>query len=121
MKLAIDCRFVGKSGIGTYIENILDELVAHHTEHEYLLIAYKPFDDYAHFSNIRFVITDIKPFSLKEMFFFPVDEINKCDAYFSPYINIPGRIRIPVYSTIHDVIFLDFPKLVSKVGLLCIF
>lgn len=118
MKLAIDCRFVGKSGIGTYIENILDELVVHHQEHEYLLIAEKPFADYVSFPNIKYVITDIKPFSLKELFLFPIDEINKCDAYFTPYINIPGRIRVPVYSTIHDVIFLDLPELVSKVGLL---
>ena len=25
MKIAIDSRFIGKSGIGTYIENIVDE------------------------------------------------------------------------------------------------
>ena len=118
MKIAMDCRFIGKSGIGTYIENILDELVHNHPKNEYLLIADKTFDDYVSFSNIRYVITDIKPFSLKELFLFPVDEINKCDAFFTPYINIPGRIKIPVYSTIHDVIFLDLPELVSKVGLL---
>lgn len=118
MKIAIDCRFIGKSGIGTYIENILDELVHNHPENEYLLIADKTFDDYVSFSNIRYVITDIKSFSLKELFLFPVDEINKCDAFFTPYINIPGRIKVPVYSTIHDVIFLDLPELVSKVGLL---
>ena len=55
---------------------------------------------------------------MKELFIFPVDEINKCEAFFTPYINIPGRIKIPVYSTIHDVIFLDLPELVSKVGLI---
>ena len=96
----------------------MDELVHNHPEHEYLLIADKTFADYVSFSNIRYVITDIKPFSLKELFLFPVDEINKCDAFFTPYINIPGRIRVPVYSTIHDVIFLDLQQLVSKVGLL---
>ena len=116
MKLAIDCRFIGKSGIGTYIENILDELVAHHPENEYLLIAEKPFADYVSLSNIRYVITDIKPFSLKELFRFPVKEINKCDAFFTPYINIPGRTNVPVYSTIHDVIFLDLPELTSRIG-----
>ena len=116
MKLAIDCRFVGKSGIGTYIENILDELVAHHPENEYLLIAEKPFADYVSLSNISYVITDIKPFSLKELFRFPVKEINKCDAFFTPYINIPGGIKVPVYSTIHDVIFLDLPELTSRIG-----
>lgn len=116
MKLAIDCRFIGKSGIGTYIENILDELVAHHPQNEYLLIAEKPFADYVSLSNISYVITDIKPFSLKELFRFPVKEINKCDVFFTPYINIPVGIKVPLYSTIHDVIFLDLPELTSRIG-----
>lgn len=117
MRLVIDCRFIGKSGIGTYIENILNELLLHHPEHEYLLIAEKRYPQYDSFSNIDYVLTDIKPFSLKELFLFPTKKINQYDVFFSPYINIPIGIKVPVYCTIHDVIFWDMPELVSRVGL----
>jgi glycosyltransferase involved in cell wall biosynthesis len=116
MKLAIDCRFVGKSGIGTYIENVVDELVRNHPEHDYLLVAERKFPQYNGLKNIAYLITPIVPFSLKEFIGFPVYEINRCDAFFTPYINIPERIKIPIYSTIHDVIFLDIPSLSSWLG-----
>jgi glycosyltransferase involved in cell wall biosynthesis len=45
-----------------------------------------------------------------------VDEINECDAFFTPYINIPGRIKVPIYSVIHDIVFLDVEGLVSPIG-----
>lgn len=115
MRLSLDCRYIGQSGIGTYIENIVDNLLTYHTEHQYVLICNKG-TQIKHSSNVKIVETDIKPFSLKELFSFPVEEINKSDTFFTPYINIPGRIKVPVYSTIHDVIFFDVDGLVSPVG-----
>ena len=103
MKIAVDLRMSGKSGIGAFLDNMLPTLKA-----KAEIVQIKP---------------DIKPFSLKEMFFFPRDElkkINECDAYFTPYCNIPGRIfsrgiKVPIFTTIHDVIFLDLP-LAGKAG-----
>lgn len=103
MKIAVDVRMSGKSGIGAFIDSMLPTLKAGAE-----VVEIKP---------------DIKPFSLKEMLFFPKDElkkINGCDAYFSPYCNIPGRlfsrgIKVPIFTTIHDVIFLDLP-LAGKLG-----
>ena len=37
MRLAIDCRLIGETGIGTFIENVLNNIVLH-TENEYVLI-----------------------------------------------------------------------------------
>lgn len=100
MKIAVDMRMSGKSGIGTF----LDELIPYfkNSSHEFY-----------------FSCPDVKTFSLKEMFSFPKDELNKinsCDAYFTPYCNIPGGIKVPVYSTIHDVVFLDVKGLTGKLG-----
>ncbi len=103
MKVAVDVRMSGKSGIGAFIDSMLPTFKAGAE-----VVEIKP---------------DIKPFSLKEMFFFPKDElkkINECDAFFSPYCNVPGRlfsrgIRVPIFTTIHDVIFLDLP-LAGKLG-----
>lgn len=105
MKIAVDLRMSGKSGIGAFIDSMLPTLKAGAE-----VVEIKP---------------GIKPFSLKEMFFFPKDElkkINECDAYFSPYCNVPGRlfsrgIKVPIFTTIHDVIFLDLP-LAGKLGTL---
>lgn len=116
MKIAIDCRFLGKSGIGTYLENIVDCLLRFHQEHQYLLICNNDMVDRK--GNVEVHLTDITPFSLKELFSFPVSIINQCDAYFCPYFNLPLGIRVPVYTTIHDVIFLDRRELTSRAGYL---
>lgn len=115
MKIAVDARFVGKSGIGTYIENVVFNMLKNRPEHEYLLIV----DAQCRMSwpdNVEVMICDIPPFSIKEMFFFPVSKINKCDVFYSPYINLPFGLKIPVYTTIHDVLFLDVDGLASFVG-----
>ena len=115
MRISIDCRYIGKSGIGTYIENLVDKLLTDHPEHQYVLICEKG-NRLLERDNVQILETDIKPFSLKELLCFPVSEINNCDAYFSPYFNLPLRIKIPVYSTIHDVLFLDRRELTSWLG-----
>lgn len=120
MKLAIDCRMSGKSGIGTFFDGILPHL--YRSIENLVLIG---FDDEvieakkSLFQNARFISCSIKMFSIKELFNFPKDilrEINECDAYFTPYCNIPGGIKVPVYSTIHDVVFLDVKGLASTAG-----
>ncbi|MDR2097261.1 MAG: glycosyltransferase family 4 protein, partial [Spirochaetaceae bacterium] len=42
---------------------------------------------------------------------------NKTDVFYSPYFNIPAHITIPVYTTIHDIIFADMPEICSRAGL----
>lgn len=117
MKIAIDARLIGNSGIGTHIENIVSVLVHKYTKHHYLLIGNeKQIGIYRGISNVDLLITDISQFSLMELCAFPVKEINKCDVFYSPYINIPGRIKVPVYCTIHDVVFFDVKGLSSRLG-----
>ena len=116
MKIAIDCRFVGKSGIGTFVENVVRRMLKNHSEHEYLLVVGCGKECITNNRNVKLLRTDIKPFSLKELFCFPIEEINQCDALFLPYINIPGGIKIPIYTTIHDMVFFDIPGLVTPFG-----
>ena len=116
MVIVIDCRFIGKSGIGTFVENIVDELIKHHSEHQYLLITHTALAEKWNYPNVKALHTGIRPFSLEELFSFPSEEINRCDAFFTPYINIPQGIKIPIFSTIHDMVFFDVDGLVSPVG-----
>ena len=129
MKIAIDCRMSGKSGIGTYLDSMLPTFIS--SGNKLLLIGLPPQEQEKiiqnktkGIQNCEFVSCAIKNFSLKEMFAFPKDllkKINSCAAYFTPYCNIPGRlfskgIRIPIFCTIHDIIFLDLPEIAGKTG-----
>ena len=117
MKIAIDCRMIGKSGIGTYIENIVPIILEYNKNNTYLLIGNKQqIEKFQSLKNVELQFTDIPPLSIKEFFFFPVSRINKCDAYYTPYINIPLGIKVPIFSTIHDVVFLDIKGLSSWFG-----
>ena len=98
----------GKSGIGTFLDEILPYLK--NSGNELFLFGSKEGES-----------CNVKTFSLKEMFFFPKEllkKINSCDVYFSPYCNIPGGIKIPVFSTIHDIVFLDVKGLCGKIGII---
>jgi glycosyltransferase involved in cell wall biosynthesis len=109
MKIAIDCRMFGKSGIGVYLENILQALTALSSSCTFLLVGSEK--EVARIaensSNCAILPCNIPIFSKDEFLKFPVEEINKCDAYYTPNFNIPRGINIPIYSTIHDVAFLD--------------
>ena len=118
MKIAVDCRMIGKSGIGVYIENILYEFVNHYSvEHQFLLVGEQAvLEKYIGQTNISVLYVDISIFSVQELFRFPTKKINECDIFYTPNFNIPGGIHIPVCSTIHDVIFLDIPAQTSFLG-----
>lgn len=117
MNIAIDCRMSGHSGIGVYLDNIIEQWTKHKSEHSFTLFGEKKkLTRYATSSNVRIVDTNIKIFTLKELFRFPSKEVNKCDVFYSPFFNIPGGITIPIFSTIHDVVFLDVDDLTGKIG-----
>ena len=118
MNIAIDCRMLGKTGIGVYLENIVYQLLSRQ-QHHYVLIGqeealrtvFKGFD----FDCIE---SSIAPFTLKEVLFFDASRINQCAVLFVPNFNIPGGVKIPTCSTIHDVVFLDIEGLTSRLGVL---
>ncbi len=117
MKIAVDVRMSGKSGIGTFIDEVLPFLIQN-TDDTFVLTGTEQHPLYNK-PNVKFIKTDVNPFSIKETFFFPKDivkEINSCDVYFTPYCNIPSGIKIPVFSTIHDIVFLDVKGLSSFLG-----
>ncbi len=120
MKLAIDCRMTNSGGVGSYLNAILPHLTK---KNECLLLGNK--DELEKFRSEKTEILnlEVKTFSLRELFAFPgkiLKKINSCDIYYSPYFNVPGRItggiKIPVFTTIHDVVFLDVSGLASKPG-----
>jgi len=117
MNIAIDCRMSGLSGIGVYLDNIIDQWTKQKNEHTFILFGEKKkLTRYERYPNVRIIETNIEIFSFKELFQFPSKAVNQCDVFYSPFFNIPGGITIPIFSTIHDVVFLDVEDLTSKVG-----
>ncbi|WP_245523743.1 glycosyltransferase family 4 protein [Treponema brennaborense] len=108
---------IDSGGIGSYISSLLPYFV---NQNECLLIgARTELEQFAARKNVSIVECDIRPFSVCDLFFFPYSikkRIRTCDVFYSPYCNIPLHLKIPVFSTIHDVVFLDVPGLVSKIG-----
>lgn len=102
---------MGKSGIGRVCQGILDNL--DYSAHEYYLIGKKKF--LSEYSGATIIENDTDPFSVKGMLSFNSKEINKkCDAIIIPNFIIPIGIKIPIYSIMHDLIFLDVKESVNN-------
>ena len=120
MKVAIDCRHIDSSGgIGVYLRECLPFFLD--TANEFLLLGdTQKLNFTRNYPNIKIIPCSIKPFSLQDTFLFPLrisKKINNCDLFYTPYFNIPGGLKIPAYTTIHDIIFPDMPELTSGLGL----
>jgi glycosyltransferase involved in cell wall biosynthesis len=111
------------SGIGAYIRGCLPFFLS--SPHDFLLFGnLEKIKDLVQITegqkNIQIVDCPVKPFSFRDFFFFPpalLALINNSDCYYSPFFNIPRGILVPVYTTIHDIIFPDMPELISITGL----
>lgn len=118
MKIAIDCRMIGSGGIGSYLSALLPYFIKNY---ECLLIGPKSKIETFSNQNVELIYCDIPTFSIKELIAFPKEilkKINSCKLYYTPYCNIPSGVKIPIYSTIHDVVFLDIPELAGRIGTL---
>jgi glycosyltransferase involved in cell wall biosynthesis len=119
MNIAIDCRMSGMSGIGVYLDNIIENLIIGNNNDQFLLIGKKSrLHKYSSLNHCSVLETNIPIFSIGEIFKFPLKEINACDVFYSPNYNIPFGIKIPIFSTIHDVVFLDIRNLTHTLGFL---
>lgn len=110
MKIAVDCRYLGKSGIGRVNQGILDHFDVQ--AHEYWLIGRAA--DLAAYPFAHIVEDESDPFSAKGLFTFPAHLNKVCDCVIIPNFIIPFGIRIPVYTVVHDLIFLDLPEVTTR-------
>ena len=105
MKIAFDCRYLGRSGIGCVCEGILKEIVKS-GEDLYLIGERKKLEMYEKFG-AQIVEDDTDPYSLAGLRSFDRTLNKTCDVYFTPNFLIPFRIKLPIYAVMHDLAFLD--------------
>lgn len=110
MRIAVDCRYLGKSGIGRACEGIINNL--DYSEHEIYLIGKESL--LRKYSDAVIVPDETNPFSKAGLFHFNKKRINReCDCIIIPNFIIPFGIKIPIHSVMHDLIFLDVKETVN--------
>ena len=110
MNIAVDCRYLGKSGIGRVCEGIIDNL--DYSQHKIYLIGKEALLE--KYSEAVIVPDESNPFSKKGLLSFNKKQINReCDCIIIPNFIIPFGIKIPVHSVMHDLIFLDVKETVN--------
>ncbi len=107
MRIAVDCRYLGRSGIGRVTQGILEHL---DERHEYVLIG-SP-SALKGYPAAEIVEDETSPFSVRGMLRFPA--LHGCDALIVPNFIIPFGVKVPVFSVMHDLIFLDLPKIATR-------
>jgi len=120
MILTIDCRWIDSSGVGVYLRECLPFFLGSGNFLFLLGDSRRLAPVLLERKNAEILDCSVKPFSFWELFAFPrglLKKINSGNLYYSPYFNIPGGLKVPVYTTIHDIIFPDMPELCSRTGL----
>ncbi|OGH24806.1 MAG: hypothetical protein A3B47_00195 [Candidatus Levybacteria bacterium RIFCSPLOWO2_01_FULL_39_24] len=114
MKIGIDTRLWGETGVGRYIRNLVSELSKIDFKNSYVLFALNKNEKNikSAIRNSQFVIrlTDIKWHTLEEQLKFPAI-LNKenLDLIHFPYFSVPALYNKPFVFTIHDLIIDHFP------------
>ena len=109
-KILIDCRYLGMSGIGRFLEGILENL--NFKENKYTLIGKK--EKIKKYKNCDYIYNETSPFSIKGIIKFKINKIKDYDIFFTPNFIIPYGIKIKTISVLHDIIFLDMPEVNSS-------
>lgn len=114
-RIGIDARFYGpllSKGLGRYVQEIVDNVIALDQENEYVIFLNK--ENYSEFitdnPRVRKVAVNIKWYTALEQILFPLIIVKeRLDLMHFPHFNVPvftpGRFVV----TIHDLILTKFP------------
>lgn len=129
-RILIDARKLGDTGIGVYLENLVDGLLELREAGEdvgpisllvnpdYLNPKIRPMFDCAVESvrrwgeQLRLIPEPAKKYSLAEQFILPFRQrsvLREHDVFHSPHYTLPRFLGIPAVVTLHDVIHLTHP------------
>ena len=110
MKIAVDARMYGESGIGRYIRNLIFNLQKIDTENQYFILHLK--SDYQWISyrdNFKKILADFKWYGVSEQIKLPgLLKALKVDLVHFPHFNVPLFFNGKFIVTIHDLIHQHF-------------
>jgi glycosyltransferase involved in cell wall biosynthesis len=117
-RIYFDCRQYGNSGIGTYIENLINQFQQNPASFEFHLLARKEHKDFLS-SKLKFQINEYNGtiYSIKEQFSW-VAKIDPRGILHVPHYNAPllypGRLVITVHDVCHLAMRQFFPGLLKQ-------
>ena len=110
-RILIDGRKLGDGGIGVYISNLVEGLVALGDISVAVLSRRERESMLSCRNSVEWIFDDAKSYSLDEYLFMPrrVD-FSRYDIFHAPHYCLPFRIPIPTVVTIHDLIHIKHPE-----------
>jgi glycosyltransferase involved in cell wall biosynthesis len=124
--ITIDIRKIDDSGIGTYISNLLPEVISMTPDFNYSLIIKRGELDnlvnkypWTNSHNVSTIEAKSAPLSIAEQFELPQIIPANTALYWATQFNVPLFLKPKLLVTIHDIVHLSQPQLVggSKYGL----
>jgi glycosyltransferase involved in cell wall biosynthesis len=114
MKIAIDCRMIDRSGIGTVIQNIVPRLLT--APHEFILLGHPEllavYADY----KTRIVPFPEPIYTAREQIRFPRRVLSEAGVLFCPHYNIPIISSPPILVLVHDLAHLVLPEFFNGIA-----
>lgn len=110
LRIIIDGRMIGESGVGRYIKNLIEHLQVIDQKNSYfILLRKKEYDKLIFRKNFTKILADFRWYSFKEQVKLPgLLEAIKPDLVHFPHFNIPIFYKGNFVVTIHDLIHQHF-------------
>ena len=106
-KIIIDCRYLGMSGIGRFLEGILNNF--DFDKYDTYLLGKK--EKIEAWNNCKYIYDDTSPYSFSSILKNKNKKlINQCDTFLTPNFILPYWVKIKSVCVLHDIIFLDMKE-----------
>jgi glycosyltransferase involved in cell wall biosynthesis len=114
MRIGFDARMITHPGIGRYIKCLVPELIKKAPEDEFVLFGDpERLKGLANAPNVRVIEWKASIYSVQEQLSFPYDK-EDIDLVHVPHFNIPIFCKTKMVVTIHDLIYILFPRSVRS-------
>lgn len=113
LQVAVDCRLWHRGGVGRYIRNLVNALVARYHGDEFLLILpdARTAGTLSSLANVTTAVDDSPMYGLREHRAIPrLLKRGDFDVFHAPFHFAPVSSAIPLVVTIHDVMRLENPE-----------
>lgn len=110
-RLLLDGRKLGDGGIGVYIENTIQGLLARGDTRVTVISSREHAERFAWSKEVSWIYDSSKGYSFSEYFLLPrrVD-FSQFDIFHAPHYTLPFGVSIPTVVTIHDLIHIEQPS-----------
>ena len=120
--ISIDLRMIENTGIGTYLQSLINPIIRDLKKVNFFLLINKNIDytlylDSISSKNITFIVINSPIYSIREQIEIPIKLPLNIDLYWSPHYNVPILLRSKILVTIHDIyhfIDLDFKQYLRR-------